>query len=102
MNTRKKALIIGQDGANLAESLLGKGYKTHSIEHRASLFNTDRNLQAAPFFTRPINIGDEIRVTAFHAIRSGATVLPLVAVAADLTAVQHCGATPVATEALAL
>ena len=41
----KKALltgITGQDGAYLAELLLGKGYQVHGIKRRASLFNTDR------------------------------------------------------------
>ncbi|CAH1904833.1 GDP-mannose 4,6-dehydratase [Candidatus Nitrotoga sp. HW29] len=41
----KKALITGvtgQDGAYLAELLLGKGYEIHGIKRRASLFNTDR------------------------------------------------------------
>lgn len=41
----KKALITGitgQDGAYLAELLLGKGYEVHGIKRRASLFNTDR------------------------------------------------------------
>lgn len=41
----KKALITGvtgQDGAYLAEFLLGKGYKVHGIKRRSSLFNTDR------------------------------------------------------------
>src|SRR5271169_829157 len=41
----KKALITGitgQDGAYLAEFLLGKGYIVHGIKRRASLFNTDR------------------------------------------------------------
>src|ERR1700751_5626065 len=41
----KKALlsgITGQDGAYLAELLLGKGYIVHGIKRRASLFNTDR------------------------------------------------------------
>lgn len=41
----KKALITGitgQDGAYLAELLLGKGYEVHGIRRRASLFNTDR------------------------------------------------------------
>ena len=32
--------ITGQDGAYLAESLLGKGYAVHGIKRRASLFNT--------------------------------------------------------------
>ncbi len=34
--------ITGQDGAYLAEFLLGKGYEVHGIKRRASLFNTDR------------------------------------------------------------
>ena len=41
----KSALITGvtgQDGAYLAELLLGKGYTVHGIKRRASLFNTDR------------------------------------------------------------
>jgi GDPmannose 4,6-dehydratase len=45
MTTPKKALITGitgQDGAYLAEFLLGKGYEVHGIKRRASLFNTDR------------------------------------------------------------
>ena len=43
--TRKKALITGvtgQDGAYLAEFLLGKGYEVHGIKRRSSLINTDR------------------------------------------------------------
>jgi GDPmannose 4,6-dehydratase len=43
--TEKTALITGitgQDGAYLAELLLGKGYRVHGIKRRASLFNTDR------------------------------------------------------------
>ncbi len=42
---KKRALITGvtgQDGAYLAEFLLGKGYEVHGIKRRASLFNTDR------------------------------------------------------------
>lgn len=42
---RKIALltgVTGQDGAYLAEFLLGKGYEVHGIKRRASLFNTDR------------------------------------------------------------
>ena len=42
---RKKALITGvtgQDGAYLAELLLGKGYEVHGVKRRSSLFNTDR------------------------------------------------------------
>lgn len=41
----KKALITGvtgQDGAYLAELLLGKGYEVHGIKRRSSLFNTAR------------------------------------------------------------
>jgi len=34
--------ITGQDGAYLAELLLGKGYSVHGIKRRSSLFNTDR------------------------------------------------------------
>ena len=43
--TKKVALITGitgQDGAYLAEFLLGKGYEVHGIKRRSSLFNTDR------------------------------------------------------------
>ena len=43
--SRKVALITGvtgQDGAYLAELLLGKGYIVHGIKRRASSFNTDR------------------------------------------------------------
>jgi GDPmannose 4,6-dehydratase len=44
-NMKKIALITGitgQDGAYLAEFLLGKGYEVHGIKRRTSLFNTDR------------------------------------------------------------
>ena len=34
--------ITGQDGAYLAELLLGKGYRVHGVKRRASSFNTDR------------------------------------------------------------
>jgi GDPmannose 4,6-dehydratase len=43
--TDKTALITGitgQDGAYLAELLLGKGYIVHGIKRRSSSFNTDR------------------------------------------------------------
>jgi GDP-mannose 4,6-dehydratase len=43
--TQKVALITGvtgQDGAYLAEFLLGKDYIVHGIKRRTSLFNTDR------------------------------------------------------------
>ncbi|MCP9456792.1 MAG: GDP-mannose 4,6-dehydratase [Nitrospira sp.] len=45
IRSTKKALITGitgQDGAYLAEFLLGKGYEVHGIKRRTSLFNTDR------------------------------------------------------------
>ncbi|VVE89036.1 GDP-mannose 4,6-dehydratase [Pandoraea bronchicola] len=34
--------ITGQDGAYLAELLLGKGYEVHGIKRRTSMFNTHR------------------------------------------------------------
>jgi GDPmannose 4,6-dehydratase len=34
--------ITGQDGAYLAEFLVGKGYMVHGVKRRASSFNTDR------------------------------------------------------------
>ncbi len=34
--------VTGQDGAYLAEFLLGKGYAVHGVKRRASSFNTDR------------------------------------------------------------
>ena len=34
--------VTGQDGAYLAELLLGKGYIVHGVKRRSSLFNTDR------------------------------------------------------------
>lgn len=45
MQKRKTALITGitgQDGAYLAEFLLGKGYVVHGVKRRTSLFITDR------------------------------------------------------------
>lgn len=45
MTNKKVALITGitgQDGAYLAEFLLGKGYEVHGLKRRSSLFNTDR------------------------------------------------------------
>jgi GDPmannose 4,6-dehydratase len=46
VRTNKKTALItgitGQDGAYLAEFLLGKGYAVHGIKRRASSFNTDR------------------------------------------------------------
>jgi GDPmannose 4,6-dehydratase len=34
--------VTGQDGAYLAEFLLGKDYAVHGIKRRSSSFNTDR------------------------------------------------------------
>jgi len=46
MTDNKKVALItgvtGQDGAYLAEFLLGKGYEVHGIKRRASSFNTAR------------------------------------------------------------
>jgi GDPmannose 4,6-dehydratase len=45
MAGKKVALITGvtgQDGAFLAEFLLGKGYEVHGLKRRSSLFNTQR------------------------------------------------------------
>jgi len=45
MTQQKSALITGitgQDGAYLAEFLLGKGYVVHGLKRRSSLFNTAR------------------------------------------------------------
>ena len=39
--------ITGQDGAYLAELLLGKGYVVHGMKRRTSLFNTGRIDQSA-------------------------------------------------------
>jgi GDPmannose 4,6-dehydratase len=42
---KKKALITGvtgQDGAYLADLLIGKGYEVHGVKRRSSLFNTQR------------------------------------------------------------
>lgn len=55
--TRKIALITGitgQDGAYLAEFLLGKGYEVHGVKRRTSLLNTDRidHLYQAPHVPR--------------------------------------------------
>lgn len=46
MSAEQKVALItgvtGQDGAYLAELLLGKGYVVHGVKRRTSLFNTDR------------------------------------------------------------
>ena len=34
--------VTGQDGACLAELLLGKGYEVHGVKRRSSSFNTGR------------------------------------------------------------
>jgi GDPmannose 4,6-dehydratase len=34
--------VTGQDGAYLAELLLGKGYVVHGLKRRSSSFNTER------------------------------------------------------------
>ena len=44
-HSQKTALITGvtgQDGAYLAEFLLGKGYRVHGVKRRSSSFNTGR------------------------------------------------------------
>ena len=49
--TQKVALITGitgQDGAYLAEFLLGKGYVVHGIKRRTSLFNTAAHRPSLP------------------------------------------------------
>jgi len=42
MSTRKKAFITGQDGSYLIEFFLYKGYETHGLVRRSSIFNRDR------------------------------------------------------------
>ncbi len=42
MKTALVTGVTGQDGAYLAEFLLGKGYLVHGIKRRTSLINTDR------------------------------------------------------------
>jgi len=68
----KKALltgVTGQDGAYLAEFLLGKGYEVHGIKRRTSLFNTDRidHLFQDPHEERPrfiLHYGDMTDATS--------------------------------------
>ena len=45
--------ITGQDGAYLAEFLLGKGYRVHGIKRRTSMFNTGRidHLYESPYLS---------------------------------------------------
>ena len=72
--TAKTALITGitgQDGAYLAEFLLGKGYTVHGIKRRSSLFNTERidHLYQDPhepgrrFFLHYGDLGDSASIT---------------------------------------
>ena len=65
MSVRRKALITGitgQDGAYLAELLLGKGYEVHGIKRRTSLFNTAR---IDHLYQDPLKGGD-IRLFLHH------------------------------------
>lgn len=58
--TKKVALITGitgQDGAYLAEFLLGKGYSVHGVRRRTSLFNTDR---IDHLYTDPHDTGNDL------------------------------------------
>jgi GDPmannose 4,6-dehydratase len=63
--------ITGQDGAYLAEFLLGKGYAVHGIKRRSSLFNTERidHLYQDPhepgrrFFLHYGDLGDSASIT---------------------------------------
>jgi len=63
--------ITGQDGAYLAELLLGKGYIVHGIKRRTSLFNTERidHLYADPhegnvrFFLHHGDLTDSMSLT---------------------------------------
>jgi GDPmannose 4,6-dehydratase len=63
--------ITGQDGAYLAEFLLGKGYAVHGIKRRTSLFNTERidHLYQDPhepdrrFFLHYGDLGDSASIT---------------------------------------
>ena len=48
--------VTGQDGAYLAELLLGKGYTVHGIKRRSSLFNTDRVDFPAPLGPTSANV----------------------------------------------
>jgi GDPmannose 4,6-dehydratase len=65
MSERRKALITGitgQDGAYLAELLLGKGYEVHGVKRRTSLFNTAR---IDHLYQDPLKGGD-IRLFLHH------------------------------------
>ena len=63
--------ITGQDGAYLAEFLLGKGYIVHGIKRRASLFNTaridhlykDPHLDGVRFFLHHGDLTDSSNLT---------------------------------------
>ena len=60
--------VTGQDGAYLAELLLGKGYTVHGIKRRASLLNTDRIDALAEFLAaNPSLVYEEaIRASTLH------------------------------------
>jgi GDPmannose 4,6-dehydratase len=62
--------VTGQDGAYLAEFLLGKGYQVHGIKRRTSLFNTDRidHLYQDPH-------EENVRLTLHHGDLTDATTL---------------------------
>nr|VFJ45538.1 MAG: GDPmannose 4,6-dehydratase [Candidatus Kentron sp. FW] len=75
MAQKKKVALItgitGQDGAYLAEFLLGKGYEVHGIKRRTSLFNTaridhlfhDTHEQGTPFFLHHGDMTDSTSLT---------------------------------------
>ena len=71
--------VTGQDGAYLAEFLLGKGYDVHGIKRRSSSFNTDRidHLYQDPHEAEPrfvLHFGDMTDAT--NLIRIVQTVRP--------------------------
>jgi GDPmannose 4,6-dehydratase len=45
--------VTGQDGAYLAELLLGKGYIVHGMRRRSSLFNRDFPIELN-FYWKPL------------------------------------------------
>ena len=47
------ARITGQDGSNLAELLLDKGYEVHGIIRRTSTFNTRRPAEVDAMIGNP-------------------------------------------------
>ena len=62
--------VTGQDGAYLAELLLGKGYEVHGVKRRSSSFNTERidHLYQDPH-------DDDIRFTLHYGDMTDATNL---------------------------